>query len=127
MGRNEGRLIAVCGLDCTDCDIRRVPTDAEAGERVVAWFKEMGWLEESEGVTEVIERSMYCKGCRGDRMVHWSPECGILRCCVDEKGLGFCYKCDKFPCEQLREWGEKGGKYEKALSRLQRMRKAAAV
>lgn len=118
-------LVAVCGLDCGSCDIRLVPTDPEAAGRVVAWFRDMGWLEENEGVAEIIKRSMYCKGCRGDRSVHWSADCWILNCCVDEKGLSFCYECDDFPCEQLIEWGNQSANYGEALGRLQAMRQDA--
>ncbi|MGC1122137.1 MAG: DUF3795 domain-containing protein [Candidatus Methanofastidiosia archaeon] len=68
-------MIAVCGLDCEPCDIRRVPFDSEAAERIAKWFRTQGWIKENEGIGEVISRKMYCKGCRGDRLVHWSPEC----------------------------------------------------
>jgi len=116
------QMIAVCGLDCENCDIRKVPTDAEAAQRIVAWFKEMGWLKESEGVAEVIERAMYCRGCRGDRSVHWSADCWILQCCVDDKGLAFCYECEVFPCGQLSEWAKENTSYTQALARLRQMR-----
>jgi hypothetical protein len=116
------QMIAVCGLDCGNCDLRKVPSDPEAAQRVVAWFREMGWLNESEGISEVMERSMYCKGCREDRSVHWSPDCWILQCCVDEKGLAFCYECGDFPCERLSEWAKGSAKYAQALDRLQRVR-----
>lgn len=114
----RGRIIAVCGLDCTECDMRLAPTDPEAAKRVVAWFREMGWLEDDEGLDEVLERSMYCKGCRGDRSVHWSPDCWILQCCVDERGLSHCYQCDIFPCQRLTERAEESQRYTEALERL---------
>jgi hypothetical protein len=121
VAKEEERLIAVCGLDCSTCDIRRVPTDADAAERVAGWFRSMGWLKEGEGVREIIERSMYCNGCRGDRSVHWSADCEILKCCVDERGLEFCYECDDFVCERIIEWAQKDTEYSAALERLQRM------
>ena len=120
-------MIAVCGLDCTDCDIRKVPTDADAAQRIVGWFRSMGWLKESEGVPEIIERSMYCKGCRGDRSVHWSADCAILKCCVDERKLEFCYECADFVCERLNEWTQKDAKYGAALERLKGMRAGRTV
>ena len=80
------------------------------------------WLCENEGMSEVIQRSMYCTGCRGDRSVHWSPDCWILKCCVDKKGLDFCHECDVFPCKQLDEWSMENKQYAQALERLQRMR-----
>ncbi len=115
-------MIAVCGLDCGGCDIRLLPTDADAARRVIAWFKQMGWLAEDEGIAEVIERRMYCQGCRGDRSVHWSADCWILNCCVDDRQLESCHECDVFPCQRLAEWSQQNPGYTEALSRLQRMR-----
>lgn len=54
-------MMAVCGLDCRTCNIRLVPTDPEAARRVVAWFHEMGWLEEDEGVEEVLDHCAQCE------------------------------------------------------------------
>ena len=115
-------IIAVCGLDCGPCDIRRAPNEPDAAQRIVAWFKEKGWLKENEGIAEVIERGMYCKGCRGDRSVHWSPDCWILKCCVDDKGHMFCYECSEFPCERLSERARENDHYGQALNRLKKMK-----
>jgi hypothetical protein len=41
-------MMAVCGLDCSACDVRLVPSDPEAAQRVVAWFHQMAWLEEAD-------------------------------------------------------------------------------
>ena len=125
MATTNMQMMAVCGLDCGDCDLRKVPTYPEAAERVVVWFSQMDWLNDDEGVAEIIERSMYCKGCRGDRSVHWSPDCWILKCCVDDKGLSFCYECDAFPCAKLSEWAEESEEYTRALERLRNMRAGA--
>jgi hypothetical protein len=84
----------------------------------------MGWLAEGEGVEEVLARSMYCPGCRGDRSVHWSADCWILQCCVDEQGLDHCSQCARFPCERLVEWAEGSEAYSTALARLHCMRAA---
>jgi hypothetical protein len=117
-------MIAVCGLDCGGCDIRMLPIDPQAAERVVSWFREMGWLQPSEGVAEAIERRMYCQGCHGDRTVHWSADCWILQCCVDQKGLELCHECPEFPCGRLSEWAKGNEGYAQALRRLQQMRRA---
>ncbi len=117
------RQIAVCGLDCGSCDISRVSTDPEAAKSVTEWFREMGWIEEGEEVDDVVGRAPYCMGCRGDRAVHWSPDCWILKCCVDDKGLEHCSECDAFPCQELKEWSKKNEGYSRAFERLMRMRK----
>jgi len=115
----EGQqLIAACGIDCTACPLRKADADAEAAGCLVGWFKGEGWLKEDEGVPELMQRGPYCRGCRGDRSVHWSPECWILQCCVDEKGLAFCYACEGFPCDRLVEWAAQNEKYTEALNRL---------
>ena len=115
-------MIAVCGLDCSPCEIRTAPNEPDAAQRLVAWFKKEGWLKENEGMNEVIERRMYCSGCRGDRSVHWSSDCWILKCCVDDKGHEFCYECGMFPCERLSEWAKQNDDYNQALQRLKKMK-----
>lgn len=114
--------MAVCGLDCGGCDIRLVPFDVAAAERVAAWFREMGWLSAGEGVPQILERGMYCQGCRGDRAVHWSADCPILICCVDERGLHSCAECDAFPCALLTDRARESARYAAALDRLRQMR-----
>jgi len=122
MNHDEHMETAVCGLDCGSCTIRKLPFDADAAAEVVAWFKKEGWLEENEGVAEAIERSMYCKGCHGDRSVHWSFDCWILMCCVDDRGLSHCSECDTFPCDRLVKWASENESYGEALQQLRKMR-----
>jgi hypothetical protein len=121
MIRGEATEIAACGLDCGACAIRRMPFDDEAAAEVVAWFKNQGWLKEDEGVVEALERSMYCKGCHGDRSIHWDAECWILRCCVDDRGLNHCSECEAFPCDALHDWSTQRSAYGEALQRLRTM------
>ncbi len=115
-------VLAACGLDCTVCDIRLLPTDPAAAERTVAWYREMRWLKEGEGAAEALARQMYCCGCRGDRAVHWSPGCGILTCCVDQKGLDDCSQCEQFACERLLQWVVGYTHHAAALERLKEIR-----
>lgn len=122
MDPDEHVEIAACGLECGPCPLRRMPFDEEAAERVLSWFRKEGWLEEGEGLEEAIQRSMYCKGCHGDRTTHWSADCWILKCCVDDKGLDNCSECDTFPCEPLVEWSWQNDSYGKALQNLRKMR-----
>lgn len=117
-------LIAPCGIDCGACPIRRAPFDSDAAEELVSWFKGNKWLEEEEGINEIISKGMYCKGCRSDRKaLHWSPDCQILECCVYEKELDYCYECSEFVCERLEEWAEENSGHKKALKRLKRLKK----
>jgi hypothetical protein len=116
-------MIAVCGLDCVQCALRGASLgDRDAAERLVGWWRSMAWLEEDEGADEVIARGPHCLGCRGDRSTHWSPDCWILKCCVDERGLDSCHLCGLFPCEQLVEWAKDNDGYSAALDRLRGLR-----
>jgi len=121
MEEKQPEMMAVSGLDCGTCEIRLAPTDAEAAEVVVDWFKKMGWLEEGEGIAEVIERGMVCTGCRGDRSSHWSPDCPPLVCCVDEKGLEHCAQCEDFACEKLEAFAEESKSHQEAVEQLRRI------
>ena len=112
----ESRMVAVCGLDCNECSIFQVSKNPEIARKIVDWFKK------ERGVDVKIE-DVGCLGCKGDRTKHWSPDCWILKCCVDEKGLEFCYHCEGFPCEKLNKWAEGSKRYEEALNRLKEMKR----
>jgi hypothetical protein len=115
-------MMGVCGMDCGSCDIRLAPTDPDAAEVVLAWFRKMEWLEEDEGIAEVVERGMVCQGCRGDRSLHWSPDCALLQCCVDEKGLTHCAQCDEFVCDRLEAFATDGqAHHREAVERLKKI------
>lgn len=114
-------MISVCGLNCKACDIYMVSTDEKAANRVTKWFKEMGWLDKDEGISELRESAPYCLGCRDDSEIHWSPDCWILECCFHEKGLKYCSECKQFPCDKLISRSEKSQRYSRALQRLKEM------
>ena len=122
MSQKNVEMLAACGLDCGPCPIRRIPLDADATEQMIGWFREMGWLEESEGVAEAIERGMYCRGCQGDRATHWSGNCEILLCCVDERDQQHCGQCaELMSCEKLDVFaGDEHGHHGEAVARLRR-------
>jgi len=101
------------------------PTDPEAARVVVAWFKQQGWLSEAEGMAEVLERGMFCTGCLGNRETHWSSDCWILACCVDQRGHSNCSECENFACDRLVAWSGQDESYSAALARLRELRTAA--
>ena len=122
MKKTDKALIAACGLVCSDCAIYNLPFDDEAAKSVIDWFRSQGWLEDTEGADEIIARGMYCKGCHSDRAdVHWSSDCWILRCAVDEHGVENCSQCEVFPCEKLVDWAKGNDQYAAALERLRSM------
>jgi len=120
----NSRWLAACGLNCETCEIRLAPHDPVAAESVLNWFKSQGWLTQDEGISEVIERKMYCTGCHGSRETHWSSDCWILVCCVDEHALNNCSECKDFPCGRLVEWSQGDASYHKALATLKAIHEA---
>ena len=112
----QNQLIAVCGLNCKECDIFHAPNIPEIAQEIVDWLKK-------ERDTEVKIEDIRCSGCKGDRTKHWSPDCWILKCCVDKKGLEFCNQCVDFPCEKLSQWAKGSKGYEEALNRLKEMKR----
>ena len=116
--------LAICGIDCTICPLRIADSNTQAAQSLVGWFKNEGWLKEDEGVSELMQRGPYCRGCRGDRSVHWSSSCQFLSCCIDEKQLHNCSECQDFPCEPLATFYERDPdpKTKEAYKRLQKMK-----
>jgi len=114
-------MISCCGLDCSECNLHNLLHDDEVAERTINWFKEKGWLKENEGLEVAIQKKMYCTGCQNDRTTHWSSNCEILKCCVDEKKLNNCSQCSLFPCEKLTIHANKDERYREALAKLTTM------
>ena len=109
MAQKYEEMLAACGLDCGPCPIRLIPIDKKAAEGAISWFIEMGWLKENEGIAEAIEKKMYCTGCQGDRSIHWSDNCQIMLCCVDEKHKQHCGECSELlSCEKLETFATDG-------------------
>ncbi|MCK4257068.1 DUF3795 domain-containing protein, partial [candidate division WOR-3 bacterium] len=113
MSQNN-QMIAACGLNCSKCDVHQASNDPKTSEKIANWFKR-------ERDIEVKIEDIKCMGCKGDRTKHWSPDCWILECCIDKKGLEFCCQCEDFPCERLKEWAKGSKKYSDALSKLKEM------
>jgi hypothetical protein len=113
MGK-EKEMIAVCGLECHTCDIREAAHDPRIAQEIADWFKK-------ELNQDVKPEDIHCMGCKEDRSRHWSADCWILQCCVDQKGFEYCHQCGEFPCGKLTEWSKTSKRYGEALDRLRRM------
>jgi len=91
------RMIAYCGLVCTECPayVATQADDREALERVAAQ-----WREEynAPGITVA---SVLCDGCLdGGRKCSHCAECDIRACGV-ERGVANCAHCEEYVCEKL--------------------------
>ncbi|MHA1435240.1 MAG: DUF3795 domain-containing protein [Candidatus Heimdallarchaeota archaeon] len=113
--------ISICGLDCSKCDIYLCDEDEIIAERMLSWFKKQGWRPDSTTVQEFMQEGKFCEGCRGNRERHWSSNCKLLICCLDEKGLDSCHKCADFICEKLEAWGKSNEKYAQGIEQLKKL------
>lgn len=113
--------IGACGLDCTKCGQYRLPFDQEAQKNVIQWYRAEGWLTETEGLKEAIEKKMYCKGC-GDPDICWSSNCKIAKCCKSDKGLVNCSRCESFPCAEIEDHAAKDEGYREGVEYLKQLR-----
>jgi hypothetical protein len=105
--RSRRWWLTPCGLDCSQCSIH-LRTD----EELDYWRKK-----------NVDPDKIRCDGCRSDREGHhWSPDCKILQCCVDGRGLEFCARCPDFPCRVLEEWARKYDHHARAVKNLFKMK-----
>ncbi|RKZ33641.1 hypothetical protein DRQ33_03845 [bacterium] len=113
---SQNQIIAVCGLICSECDIFRASENPQIAQDIAKWFK-------TEQGKDINIENIRCDGCRGNRNQHWSPNCWILKCCVDNRNLDYCYQCEQFPCDNLAEWADGCRSYQDALERLKKMLK----
>ncbi|MCF7810797.1 DUF3795 domain-containing protein [bacterium] len=90
-------LIAVCGLDCGQCEayIATVNDDDEARAKVAA-----KWAEAFN--PEIKATDINCNGCTSKEGVHFGycSMCKIRLCGLD-RGLDNCAYCDDYACEIL--------------------------
>lgn len=94
------KMIAYCGLTCSDCPayVATQANDADAIAQVAKqWSAEYG--------SQIDAADCWCNGCvaeKGPWMSHCA-ECG-MRACGVEKGVENCAHCDDYGCEKLREF-----------------------
>ncbi|HEC38977.1 MAG TPA: DUF3795 domain-containing protein [bacterium] len=110
----EEMTMAACGLICSSYPVFLAPEYPELAKILVEDFK--GKWE------NVKAEDFHCKGCWGEDNEVWTPNCEI-RLCVTDKNYKYCYECQEFPCQKLKNSAKKGKKYEVALERLKNMKK----
>jgi hypothetical protein len=87
----ERELIAPCGLYCSVCPLYRAKSNSSLAEKL------------SQQLNMAI-KDFVCSGCRPQKgliSVMGPPTCETYQCCVEQRGLEFCYPCSDFPCLKL--------------------------
>ena len=109
------RTIAACGLTCSTCPIHLAPNYPEIAKKLAEDFKEQ-W-------ENVKPEDFRCEGCWREHDEMWSPNCEIRKCCIKEKKLKYCYECNVFPCDILKNWASQNEVYMEGLNKLKEMKK----
>jgi len=96
------RMLASCGLVCTECPayIATQDGDRAALERLAeTWSQEYG--------TALTADDCACNGCRAS-VGPWMSHCFDceIRACTRERNLGTCGECASYACEKLRKFFE---------------------
>jgi len=94
----EGRIIAYCGLVCSNCDayVATQANDLETLERLAQRARE------EFGVEDATPESAMCDGCLTDsgRQIGYCAMCKIRACGV-ERGVANCAHCADYACQKL--------------------------
>jgi hypothetical protein len=93
------RIVAYCGLVCTNCPAYTATQadDRAALERVAAEWRE------AFNAPQITADSIVCDGClghNGGRLSGYCLECQIRACGV-ERGVVNCAHCADYACEKL--------------------------
>jgi hypothetical protein len=92
------KLIAVCGLTCTDCDAYKATQKNDDNKR-----QEVAKKWTSAYNHEFKAADINCDGClAGGRIVGYCQVCPIRKC-GQEKEVKNCGYCDDYPCSGLDE------------------------
>ncbi len=92
------KLIAFCGLSCTDCPAYLAGGRFSEEDRVKTAAE---WSTDSFPLTAT---DIDCHGCIGadDQLVSFCRACDIRKCGV-EKNVDICADCREYPCEKLEK------------------------
>jgi hypothetical protein len=108
------KMVAFCGLVCTDCDAfiaTQENNDVKRKEVAEAWSKEFGG--------EIKPEEINCDGCltkEGRHINHWNV-CEIRKCGM-EKGVENCAYCNDYNCQKLTVFLENSPEAKETLEEI---------
>ena len=110
------KIIAYCGITCSDCPTFKATNmndDAERKKVAELWTKEYGHAFKAEDIN--------CDGCLtgGTRIFNYCTICEIRKC-GQEKNVRNCAYCDDYKCEKLSKLHEQASKAKETLDEMRR-------
>ena len=91
-----GKMIAYCGINCTECPAfiaTQADSDLQRVKVAEIW---------SQGDFLINPEQINCDGCKSDngRLIFFCQECQTRQCCR-EKEYENCAYCDDYVCDKL--------------------------
>lgn len=124
--KKESELIAYCGIYCRLCDYYtgRIRDSVRDLLEIVKSHGELKLFADTakafdfenfvKGLEWLSNETSPCiGGCRGGG--GWG-DCPFRKCCI-EKGLKFCFECEDFPCDTVKQYGNR----VKALNEIKKL------
>jgi len=113
-----GKLIAFCGLNCTNClafIATKEDNNLKRQETAKAWS-----TPEYNMTTEDIN----CDGCtnKKGRLISFVKDCDIRNCGIKRK-VENCAYCTDYPCEKLSKAHERSPEAKNALDDIRRQQR----
>jgi hypothetical protein len=107
----DDRMVAYCGLTCTDCDAYKA-TQAEDMDALERMAKE---ATEQLGEEMTLADAM-CDGCRSltGRRIAYCHQC-VIRLCAVQKHIENCAHCEEYPCEKVEGFSKPGSPHRETL------------
>ena len=103
-------VAAPCGLYCGNCSIFR------------SYFDRNREKAEALGKTSRCKPDQVrCSGCRTPAKFCWSGDCEF-KTCTSKKAIQFCYECDGFPCDKIREFAKSSPDHRQIWDNFDRMK-----
>ena len=94
MKQDVSKMVGICGLYCGTCPCYLA--DKKHDEK----YLERMSRERGYSVEEI-----HCHGCLSDKVAVHCKDCSHgFRKCASEKQVTWCFQCDDFPCQRLKDF-----------------------
>ncbi|KPK78635.1 MAG: hypothetical protein AMJ89_00885 [candidate division Zixibacteria bacterium SM23_73] len=112
------KMIAVCGLVCTECPAF-IATQKESDEE----RKKVAEMWSKEFKVELKPEDINCDGCIADseRLFSHTQVCEIRKCGLDKK-VKNCAHCEEYTCEKLTDFFKMAPEAKTTLDEIRKNR-----